>query len=192
MRKFAVAQPLLLDRNGFTRPPLSRLIFHVFSSERIMSSAVNGQLIPQGGGDVIPLVREILSMGRRESCDICLRFPNVSGLHCELAFRQGHWILRDLNSTNGVKVNGSRVTKKVLHPGDTITIAKRTFTIQYTPTMGKKALEEILEDNEDLIDQPLLEKAGLLHPPRTPTPPPLRRPARQLFEEKEVDEDDDD
>lgn len=154
-----------------------------------MSSAVNGELIPQGGGDAIPLVRETLTMGRRESCDICLRFPNVSGMHCELIFRQGHWIIRDLGSTNGIKVNGSRVPKKVLHPGDTITIAKRTYTIQYTPTVGKQALEEILEDNEDLIDVPLLEKAGLVHPPRQPGP---RRRTRNPLEVEDDDEDEDD
>jgi adenylate cyclase len=156
-----------------------------------MSSAVNGELIPQGGGDAIPLVRETLTMGRRESCDICLRFPNVSGMHCELIFRQGHWIIRDLGSTNGIKVNGARVPKKVLHPGDTITIAKRTYTIQYTPTVGKQALEEILEDNEDLIDVPLLEKAGLVHPPRLQAPRRRRRNPLEVEEDEDDEEDDD-
>ena len=30
-----------------------------------------------------------LTIGRRESCDICLRYANISGLHCELVFQGG-------------------------------------------------------------------------------------------------------
>ncbi len=123
-----------------------------------------GELIPMGGGDTIPLIRETLSVGRRESCDICLRLPNVSGLHCELSYHDGCWWIRDLGSTNGVKVNGTRVPKKILQPGDTITIAKRQWTIEYTPPAGKRVMEEMMED--DPLNQSLLEKAGLVRPRR--------------------------
>jgi pSer/pThr/pTyr-binding forkhead associated (FHA) protein len=126
-----------------------------------MSFEPNGELVPVGGGDAIPLIRELLTIGRRPSCDVCLEFPNISGKHCELAFFDGCWILRDLNSTNGVKVNGNRVAKKVLHPGDVITIAKRHYTINYAISMGRQALAEILEESEEFNDTPLLEKAGL-------------------------------
>jgi adenylate cyclase len=128
-----------------------------------MSLTPHGELIPLGGGDVIPLIRDMLTVGRRESCDICLRFPNVSGLHCELSFREGYWHIRDKNSTNGVKVNGMRVLEKYLHPGDKITIAKRDFKIDYQLLAGRQTVEE-LEEEEDLMSQPLLEKAGLARP----------------------------
>src|SRR4051812_40329870 len=98
-----------------------------------MGPKVNGELIPIGGGDTIPLIREHLTIGRRDACDICLRFPNVSGLHCELVFREGVWHIRDLGSTNGIKVNDQGVQQKMLRPGDEVNIAKRRFTIQYTP-----------------------------------------------------------
>jgi adenylate cyclase len=129
-----------------------------------MGQEANGELVPVGGGDSIPLIRESLTVGRRESCDIPLRFPNVSGLHCELSFRDGYWYVRDLNSTNGIKVNGTRVQQKLLHPGDTITIAKRSYTIEYQLAAGQRAMEEILED--DLMSQSLLERAGLVRPKR--------------------------
>jgi hypothetical protein len=95
-----------------------------------------GELIPEADGDSIALVRPRLRLGRRESCDICLRHPNVSGVHCELIFQDGHWNIRDLNSTNGVKVNGVRVIDAVLYPGDVISIAKRGYRINYTPPVG--------------------------------------------------------
>jgi hypothetical protein len=97
-------------------------------------SMVNGQLIPVGAGSPIPLLRAVVTLGRRESCDVCLAFPNVSGLHCELVFEAGRWLLRDWNSTNGVKVNGIRVEgMTVLDPKDIITIAKRHYVIDYVP-----------------------------------------------------------
>ena len=152
-----------------------------------MSQPCNGELIPVGGGDPIPLIRPTLTIGRRESCDICMRFPNVSGLHCELVFKDGHWAIRDLGSTNGIKVNGVRVQKKVLHPRDTITIAKRHFTIEYVPITVQR-LEEILEEEEDILSQPLLERAGLVRPPRdedTPTPPKRGRKKSRREEDAE-------
>src|SRR5262245_36547764 len=123
-----------------------------------MTTEPKGELIPTGGGDSIPLIRDTLTMGRSESCDIPMRLPNVSGRHCELNYRDGFWWIRDLNSTNGIKVNGVQVPKKVLLPGDTITIAKRTYTIDYTPPEGTRPVDE---DEEDPMSQSLMEKAGL-------------------------------
>ena len=115
---------------------------------------------------MIPLLHERLTIGRRDSCDICLRFPNVSSLHCELLFKNGCWVIQDNGSKNGVKVNGDRVTKKVLHPGDALSVAKHEFTIQYNLSASKEALEDMMEEVEGIMERPLLEKAGLAHPPR--------------------------
>src|SRR5262249_33871507 len=109
------------------------------------NTEAQGELIPERGGDPIPLIRDNLLIWRRESCDICLRFPNVSHIHCELSYRNGYWHIRDRGSTNGIKVNGTRVQERYLHPGDTITIAKRHYTIEYQLMAGRQALEEILE-----------------------------------------------
>ena len=131
----------------------------------------NGELIPQGGGDNIPLVRSPLVVGRRESCDISLQFANISGRHCELTYTDGFWIIRDLGSTNGVKVNDLLVQKKILHTGDLISIGKRTFQLQYTESGRPLSLEEYEEEMEDTFNVPLLEKAGLARPPRHPRKP---------------------
>lgn len=127
-----------------------------------MSFEVHGELQPIGGGDAIPLIREVLTIGRRESCDICLRFPNISGIHAQLMFRNGYWYIRDMNSTNGVKVQGMRVQEKLLHPRDEITIGKRKYVIDYELPADRRALDEVVE--EDIMSQSLLEKAGLERP----------------------------
>jgi adenylate cyclase len=124
-----------------------------------MSFEPHGELHPVGGGDSIPLIREVLTIGRRDSCDIPLRFPNVSGLHCELTFRNGYWYVRDLNSTNGVKVNGLRIQEKLLHPKDEISVGKRRYIIFYELPADRRALEEVQE--ADILGQSLLERAGL-------------------------------
>src|SRR5207237_4572447 len=107
-----------------------------------MSHSINGELVPVGGGDTIPLRSSPLTLGRRESCDVSLPFPNISSRHCELSFtREGFWSIRDLNSTNGVKVNGVRVQNRFLKPGDEINLAKRRYTIQYAlPPAGLREL----------------------------------------------------
>ena len=65
-----------------------------------------GQLVPTGGGDTIFLKKEKLLIGRRESCDIVLRFGNVSGQHARMTLEAGYWFLKDLGSRNGTKVDG--------------------------------------------------------------------------------------
>jgi predicted component of type VI protein secretion system len=134
-----------------------------------MEHQVNGELIPQGGGDSIPLARSPLILGRRESCDICLQFPNVSGKHCELTYKEGFWILRDLDSTNGILVNDIPVdkgAKKMLHNDDILTIAQRSYAIQYMETGRASDLDEYEDEIESIMNTSLLEKAGLAHPQR--------------------------
>jgi adenylate cyclase len=156
-----------------------------------MNFAGNGELVPVGGGDNIPLIGSPMILGRRESCDICLRFPNISGRHCELYFKDGFWVIRDLNSTNGLKVNGEKLPpggKKILAPSDTIEIGKRDYKIQYEPTDRLSRIEELMEEEEeDIMGVPLLEKAGLEHPrDRSDLHPPTH------YDWDEEDEDDDD
>ncbi|WP_020471866.1 FHA domain-containing protein [Zavarzinella formosa] len=142
-----------------------------------MAGEFQGELVPTGGGDPIPLRRGVLTLGRRETCDISLRFPNISGMHCELSYKEaGYWYVRDLGSTNGIKVNNQRVLQRALRPGDELAIAKRKYTIQYNlSNSAQAAIEAVLSEDEDVFKESLLEKAGL---------------ARRRVEE--IDDDDDD
>ncbi len=144
-----------------------------------------GELLPTGGGDPIPLLKSKLLIGRRDECDIRLSFPNVSSHHCEMELVDGYWQIRDLNSSNGIKVNGVRCPQNWLLPGDEVSIAKHKFEIKYVaegpaPTamnefdpavslmekagMSRRAVE--MGQGED-ISQSLMEKAGLERGPRS-------------------------
>jgi adenylate cyclase len=126
-----------------------------------------GELIPIGGGDNIPLIRPTLTVGRRESCDVVLRFSNVSGQHCQLTLEGGYWFVQDMNSQNGTKVNGSRVVRKRLDPGNLLSIAKQKYTIKYSPTengaTGPPPSDEA--DLESVLSKSLLDRAGLQRKP---------------------------
>ena len=91
-------------------------------------------------------------------------------MHAELAFKNGVWYVRDLGSTNGVKVNGERTLRKALRPGDEVAIANHKYTIQYDMT---GAVEDAFAE-EDVFSQSLMEKAGL-EKPKKPGPPGGRR-----------------
>ncbi len=77
---------------------------------------VLGELIPTGGGDTIPLMKDRLLVGRRSGCDIMLNFPNVSTHHCQLFVEEGYWFAKDLDSRNGTRVDGKRITRKSPRP----------------------------------------------------------------------------
>ena len=122
-----------------------------------------GELQPIGGGDPIPLLKRNLLVGRRESCDIVLRFSNVSSQHCELNVNEGYWSVRDLNSRNGVKVNGNRVTTdKLIYPGDVLWIAKHGYEVNYSPVdLGAVGPPPPDVPEAVIFSQSLLERAGL-------------------------------
>jgi FHA domain-containing protein len=73
-------------------------------------------------GTAHDLAKERMVIGRAKDCDIRLEDPNASRRHAEVR-REGdaYWII-DLDSTNGVAVNGRRIKRSRLAEGDRITI----------------------------------------------------------------------
>lgn len=122
-----------------------------------------GQLVPTGGGDNIILTKDRLVIGRRESCDIVLRFANVSGQHARMSLESGYWFLKDLGSRNGTKVDGYRISRKRLDPGAKVSFAKHVFTIDYSPeALGAFGPPPPDDDQiEQVLRQGLLDRAGL-------------------------------
>lgn len=122
-----------------------------------------GQLVPTGGGETIYLKKDRILIGRRESCDIVLRFSNVSGQHARMTLEQGYWFMKDLGSRNGTKVNGYRISRKRLDPGCTISIAKHVYTIEYNPEeLGAFGPPPPDDDHiEEVLRKGLLDRAGL-------------------------------
>jgi FHA domain len=64
-----------------------------------------------------------LYVGRSWRCDVQLHSGRVSRHHARLVFRDGTWVVQDLESLNGTAVNGKRVGRCRLEPGDDIAFA---------------------------------------------------------------------
>ncbi|MBI2709777.1 MAG: DUF3662 and FHA domain-containing protein [Actinobacteria bacterium] len=71
-------------------------------------------------GDRIPLGEHTVTIGRRPECTIVLGDPNVSRNHAEVRPHGIGFVVVDLGSTNGTRVNGMRVTSHPLVDGDDI------------------------------------------------------------------------
>jgi pSer/pThr/pTyr-binding forkhead associated (FHA) protein len=65
-----------------------------------------------------------LTIGRTHGNDVVIDNTAVSGKHATIAFEDNEFVLRDLNSTNGVFVNERPVGKAPLNDGDVIRIGK--------------------------------------------------------------------
>ena len=121
-----------------------------------------GELVPVGGGDNIPLLKKELIVGRKEDCDIVLRFANVSSRHCRLLVSSGYWYVQDMKSTNGVKVNGLRVDDRRVDPGAKLTIAHHDYRIEYDPVeLGAFGAPPPDVLDTQIFSKSLLERAGL-------------------------------
>lgn len=73
--------------------------------------------------------RSIL-LGRSRECDIQVEDPNVSRRHAELRQEGSTYWIVDLDSTNGIEVNGRRVKRSKLESGDIFTVGSTDVTFQ--------------------------------------------------------------
>lgn len=69
-------------------------------------------------GDRVPLGEETITVGRLPESTIVLADPNVSRQHAEIRPRGTSYVVVDLGSTNGSRVNGIRITEHELVDGD--------------------------------------------------------------------------
>ncbi len=73
------------------------------------------------------------TIGRTPDNEIQIDAHNVSRHHAVLLSSAEHCIVEDLNSTNGVLVNGRRVVRQALRDGDTVTVGKTEFRFRHRP-----------------------------------------------------------
>ena len=85
-------------------------------------------LVAEGRRNV--LSGERVTVGRSRDCDVVVSDPNVSRRHIELRRGERGWAAVDLGSTNGMKVNGRRLSHAELEPGDRITIGITDLTFE--------------------------------------------------------------
>jgi hypothetical protein len=103
---------------------------------------------PVAAGDPAPLVFPPgsgvrFTIGRTRDCDLCLTDLSVSRMHALLVRREDGWVLSDLGSHNGTRLNGWLVREPVpVQAGDRVEFGSMAFIIQGDPPAEPPAPEE--------------------------------------------------
>ena len=78
-----------------------------------------------------------VTLGRSRDCDCILAEPSVSRRHAELRRHGERWLLRDLGSRNGTRVNGVRLLDEAeVCPGDRVSFGDARFRLGEAPRSG--------------------------------------------------------
>jgi predicted component of type VI protein secretion system len=128
-------------------------------------------------GPNIPLDKPIVLIGRHQECDIQIPSRKISRRHCCVAQVYDYLVVRDLGSTNGVRINGTRAVEGRLHPGDELTIGNLSYRVQWDdhmvaagPPNGSRPAAVGLQSTDDpqmLAESPADANAPMARPAHT-------------------------
>lgn len=117
--------------------------------------SMQAQLVSFDGEITISLDEDVTVVGRkREVCDVLLDRSNISKVHCLIVKTDGLLLVRDLGSTNGTLVNGQRVTRGALLPGDELAFASVRFQVQFGAD-ADVAGEQVHEERTEVMPLPV-------------------------------------
>jgi len=97
------------------------------------------QLVALNEGPSILVDKPILLLGRHPECDIQIDSRKISRRHCCIAQVNDYLIVRDLDSTNGIRINGVRVVEGKLMPGDELTIGNHRYQLTWDDAAARQA-----------------------------------------------------
>lgn len=97
---------------------------------------MRARLVPVDGGPVLDLTKDLTLVGRSEDCDLFIDHKSISKQHCVLVKTEGLVLVRDLGSTNGTRVNGTRVRRAALLPNDNLAIANFKYLVKFGEEPG--------------------------------------------------------
>ncbi len=158
------------------------------------------QLIALNEGPNILLDKPILLLGRHPECDIQIESRKISRRHCCIAQVEDYLIVRDLGSTNGIRINGVRVLEGRLRGSDELTIGNARYKVRWDATGAapneaarnperspRSGRAEVVDDDIlESCDEPIpLDESILAAVPLKAAPAPA--PAKPPCEEDRAD-----
>ena len=110
--------------------------------------------------EIPPIIfhREVLTVGRSDTCDVKIDNPYLSHVHASIFFNNGDFYLSDLNSTNGTYVNEERVKVVKLKIGDIIRFGAVKYQLMPLEQLLEKSQENTLETLNPLHQSNVLDK----------------------------------
>jgi pSer/pThr/pTyr-binding forkhead associated (FHA) protein len=115
------------------------------------------RLLVLPGGQQVEVAKPVALIGRHSDVELRLAYPDVSRRHCRLVFGDGVWHIHDLDSLNGLFVNGERMHEATLYDGDRIRIGEATLVVTDAPApMCKPAgpATQVLRSIADALPPP--------------------------------------
>lgn len=96
-------------------------------------------------------------VGRRDSCDLCIENSTISKQHALIYYDGARWLVRDLHSKNGVRLNGKPIQVNVLAKGDKIQIGtcEITFYKEYLAVSNNGKTQMVFLKKKEVLDQEL-------------------------------------
>ncbi len=104
------------------------------SHEIAPEGAVRLLIRVDGDTEVVHVLGRKTTVGRTPDNDLQIDAKFISRNHAVILAGPNHTIIEDLNSTNGIAVNGKRITRHTLRDGDNLAIGKTTFRFAVRPT----------------------------------------------------------
>src|SRR4051794_15179528 len=147
------------------------------------------KLVALSDGPNLFLDKPIVLIGRHQECDIQIPSRKISRRHCCIAQVDGRLVVRDLCSTNGIRVNGVRIQEGRLNPGDELVIGNYRYQVDYGASPGRIAPGVAVGRDLGTLgdDDPLdscEEPVALAEPDVAPPRRPVLAPSHQKIETK--------
>jgi len=120
------------------------------------------RLIPiRGDSKPILLMKEPVIIGRSPDCTIPILDEKASRQHCTIEpDDSGGWLVRDMQSRNGTRVNDAKIERRAIRPGDVIRVGSHEFLVDTdAPAVTAEARRKSLHIGEALNDLPEEEAA---------------------------------
>lgn len=113
-------------------PPEPPMLQPVLASEPVPAAATQDGIarylvLTEGDAEVVHMLGRRTTIGRGPDNDLRIDTKFISRHHAVIVVAPAQTLLEDLRSTNGIMVNGRRVTRAVLRDGDLVHIGKTRF-----------------------------------------------------------------
>ena len=89
-------------------------------NDEAQPKAIPGNVYLVFSGQIFPIKKSVVKIGRKLDNDLVLQDALVSRYHAEIRYDNDDFVVHDMGSTGGTYLNNKRITKSTLYPGDII------------------------------------------------------------------------
>lgn len=103
-------------------------------------------------GEMFPITRKTVTLGRDPQCDLHLPDPYISRKHCQVVFRGDHFTAVDLGSLNKTRVKKKEYIQKNLKDGYVLTIGKTQLRFVWANAkswLAEHGIDEAEEESDE-------------------------------------------